>query len=199
MLIDKLRYYGVTGQELEFLQSYLTGRNHVVEINGQRSSSVPINFGVPQGSVLGPFLFSVMINDLPNNINALSILYADDSTFFYVNKNLEEMKAMTSTILKEISLWFSKNGFLLNKDKTQIITYSLKNLPIENVKLLGLYLNTKLSWKEHIEYVCKKLARVIYLLRSLTNIVTHNYLRQAYFAFFQSVFRYGLLLLRQWH
>ena len=101
--------------------------------------------------------------------------------FFYVNKNLEEMKAMTSTILKEISLWFSKNGFLLNKDKTQIITYSLKNLPIENVKLLGLYLNTKLSWKEHIEYVCKKLARVIYLLRSLTNIVTHNYLRQAYF------------------
>lgn len=194
MLIDKLRYYGVTGQELEFLQSYLTGRNHVVEINGQRSSSVPINFGVPQGSVLGPFLFSVMINDLPNNINALSILYADDSTFFYVNKNLEEMKAMTSTILKEISLWFSKNGFLLNKDKTQIITYSLKNLPIENVKLLGLYLNTKLSWKEHIEYVCKKLARVIYLLRSLTNIVTHNYLRQAYFAFFQSVFRYGLLL-----
>lgn len=108
------------------------------------------------------------------------------------------LQNLTKTTLLQASTWFKANGFLMNESKTQELHFSLRDLPekvnVNSVKFLGIYIDNKLSWEPHIMYISAKLSRVIFLLRSLKNQVPSNYLRTAYFAFFQSIIAYGLLL-----
>ncbi|PSN42994.1 hypothetical protein C0J52_22941 [Blattella germanica] len=95
---------------------------------------------------------------------------------------------------QEAKEWFNANGFVLNESKTESITFKIKAEESQNFKMLGVYLDSKLTWAKHIDYVCKKLSRVLYMLRHLKLIVPYNYSRVAYFAYFQSIMKYGLVI-----
>lgn len=201
-LINKLAYYGLGDGPLSFFESYLTDRKQKVCVNNNWSQEAIVKYGVPQGSILGPLLFLISINDLPAAVSATTILYADDATLFNISTSLNELNNLTHNAISAASLWFESNGFLLNKSKTQNILFSLRvtdNYPFQdnlsnNVKFLGVFLDGRLNWDTHIDCISSKLSRVIFLLRRLTLCVHSDYVRTAYFAFFQSILRYGLVV-----
>jgi hypothetical protein len=198
VLLNKLMYYGIRGQSHDLFKSFLDGRQQIVCIGSDKSDIINLKYGVPQGSVLGPLLFTLMINDLPHFVNSQSILYADDTTFFNNSSELDELNTLTEDTLSQASVWFRANGLCLNDSKTQKIIFSLRNVPInespDSIKFLGLYIDNKLSWGSHIKYLSVRLSRVIYLIRKLKTCVPDNYVRSAYFAYFQSIVSYGILL-----
>lgn len=196
ILLKKLEFYGVTGVSLKFFESYLGGREQVVELNGRRSSARLVSHGVPQGSVLGPLLFLITINDLENTVGAELVCYADDSTILTRGDNLQILQTNMNSSLEAASVWFRANFFLLNCTKTQNIVFSLKktHTDVTTVKLLGIVLDSKLSWSHHISNMCSKLSRVLYLLRCLKDCVPKNYLKMSYMAFFQGIVMYGIKL-----
>ncbi|PSN58411.1 hypothetical protein C0J52_02798 [Blattella germanica] len=101
------------------------------------------------------------------------------------------------THLLDAANWFDANGFKLNKQKTQRILFTLKHVSdnmISTVRLLGITLDSRLTWAGHIDEVSKRLSRVLYLLSNFKALVSSNYLKQAYFAFFHSILHYGLLI-----
>ena len=196
LLLGKMKRYGFQGKNLDFFKSYLEERTQTVSINGRTSSSIKIQHGVPQGSVLGPLLFILMINDLPLNVLAKTFLYADDTTLLNTSNTLNDLKTEHDNTIADIKVWFKTNGFFLNEEKTKQLIFTLNSggEKTDNVKFLGVILDRQLTWKPHVEYICVKLARTISLIRNLKDIVPSNYLRMAYFAFFQSTLEYGLLL-----
>lgn len=201
-LITKLSYYGFKGSALNFFLSYLSNRRQVVCINNKWSNMIELKWGVPQGSVLGPLLFLISINDLPISINVTSILYADDTTFISAHKDFEELNRLVNNTLTDATNWFNSNGFLLNKDKTKNILFSLKsksNLDPSNLnyasdaKFLGVHVDSNLNWSTHVNTLNTRLSRIVYLLSRLKLVVPNDYIRTAYFGYFQSVLRYGLI------
>ena len=161
-------------------------------MNGAVSKLIELHHGVPQGSILGPLLFLVMINDL--HCRRAAILYADDTTLRSFGQTPEEALMEVSVAYNEACDWFKSNKFLLNEGKTQSLVFTLKRgYPSENVNLLGFVLDSKLRWADHIDFVCKKLSRVIYLLGRLRKLLPESFLRSMYFALFHSHLNYGLL------
>lgn len=200
-ILLKLKYYGITGTCHDFFTSYLKNRRQIVSVGNECSMEASVKWGVPQGSVLGPLLFLISINDLPSSVNAKSFLYADDSTFLNTAESISKLKMFTQTTIEDAALWFRANGFLMNDSKSQKMLFTLRPVDdtikldmVSNTKLLGIYLDTQLNWHTHINYITSKLSRVIYLLKRLKHCVPFSYLRTSYFAFFQSVFSYGLIL-----
>lgn len=201
ILLGKLEHYGIHACPLKFFKSYLENRSQMVLVNGEWSEKVLVEWGVPQGSVLGPLLFLIYINDLPTSVTSKTILYADDTTFWNSSSDMNELVDMVDETMTNASNWFQSNGFLLNQDKTQNMLFSLRHNTgstnqkfVEKVKFLGVFIDNHLTWSSHIDYLSTRLSRVIYLLSKLRNSVPQNYIRSAYFSYFQSVFRYGLIL-----
>lgn len=197
IIIEKLYHYGIRGTELRLIISYLTNRYQTVSINNCNSQLLKVKCGVPQGSILGPLLFIIAVNDLAANMSSMPIIYVDDTTLVNSARNEESLKLVASTLFDEVSSWFFSNNFHLNCDKTERIIFTLNSLQQENlskVKLLGITLDNKLNWGEHIQMLTSKLSRVIYLLRKLRLYVTPELLRVAYFAFFHSHLLYGIRL-----
>ena len=197
ILLAKLEFWGIEDRELEIFRSYLANRSQTVYTDGKHSQLKPINIGVPQGSVLGPLLFIIMINDVGFNIRSQTSVYADDVTFINVESSLSDLSISTKMTSDYIHQWFVANGFFLNDNKTQQQTYTLKSMEpsiTDTVKFLGILIDKRLTWQSHINYVSTRLSRITYLLKNLTHYVSYEYVRSAYFAFFQSVMRYGLIL-----
>ena len=171
----------------------MSNRSQVLYVNRTYSESINVNAGVPQGSVLGPLLFLIMVNDLPRNITCDSLLFADDTTLFVTGREPQDISSIMNSAFNEAANWFEANGFKLNVNKTQNILFSPKNDDrSSSVKLLGIIFDSQLSWSEHIDHVCVRLSRVIYLLRQLKLCISNLYLKQAYYAFFHSVLSYGI-------
>ena len=198
IIISKLKYYGVHGFELKLFHSYLYNRKQSVYLNSGYSELSIVDCGVPQGSVLGPLLFLIMNNDLPCNVSCQSILFADDTTLFNSGSDLNTLNCILTDSFNDASHWFSANGFSLNINKTNRILFTLKcaiNDMFEGkVKLLGITIDSKLTWEPHIDMICCRLARVIHLLRHLKQLIPKHYLRYAYFAFFNSILTYGIII-----
>lgn len=195
ILLNKLSFYGIKDSALNIIQSYLCNRRQYVSVRNRCSIMKPVEIGVPQGSVLGPLFFIIYINDLPQNLNVHSIIYADDTTLVASHKNLNCLRQISKEAEDQALSWFSCNKLTSNLEKTQYLTLSLKQeINLDSVKLLGFHIDSKLSWSFHIETVCKKLSRVNYLLWKLKGFVSSEYLRMSYFGLFQSHILYGILV-----
>ena len=161
ILLEKLQYYGVTGTSLSLLDNYLSDRCQYVEYNGHRSNTLPITTGVPQGSVLGPLLFLIYINDLPMVSDVFNMLmYADDTTL-YCNIDQNVSEEVINNELSKVSQWLAANKLSINVTKTKymvfhlhkkVVTYpdlQLNGNKIERVtqfNFLGLILQSNLSF-----------------------------------------------------
>lgn len=196
LLIRKLKFYGVGNTTLSLLESYLHDREQYVSVNGMNSQRRKVAHGVPQGSILGPLLFVVMVNDINVNMGCKVISYADDTTLVCSDNCLDRVKETMSLSLNQVSSWFQANSFLLNVSKTQTMIFALREISneVDSIKILGVNLDCKLTWSVHIDVICKKLSRLIFLLRNLIDVVPVNYVRSAYFSFCQSLILYGIRL-----
>ena len=177
ILLEKLFHYGIQGSAYSWFQSYLSNRSQCVTYDGVESSLGSIKCGVPQGSILGPLLFLLYINDLSFVCKyTFPVLFADDTNLFLSGKDVSSLSQMMTSELGEISEWLKVNKLSLNIKKTHYIVFSggkrppnaldikIDNQEISRVlktKFLGVVVDCKLSWKEHIAYITGKIARGI--------------------------------------
>ena len=209
ILLTKLDHYGIRGTSLEWFQSYLSERKQYVYFNGQSSNVKGISCGVPQGSVLGPLLFLIYINDLPNISKKLKFfLFADDTNIYYESSNLKELEITINKELKWLNQWLSVNRLALNIKKTNYIIFHPKNKLIKEtitltinkkaidekkyVKYLGILIDSSLSWKFHIDNVTKKISRSIGVLYKLRSFVNSSILVNMYYSLIYPHFIYAV-------
>ena len=201
ILIQKLEYYGIHQQSVQLLSSYLSGRTQHTFSGGKLSGALNVKHGVPQGSILGPLLFLIYINDIESSTDENLVLFADDTTAITKSKDLELLIARMKQTLVNLERWFNTNRLSLNVNKTEQIIFSLRNVSpqlqdenlSDSVKFLGVYLDGTLVFDQHIEQIAKKLSKVIFLLRTLRGAVDHQVLLMVFHALFQSHCNYAIL------
>jgi hypothetical protein len=199
ILAKKLPSYNLHPNSCKMLKSYLADRCQVVKFKNKTSNCLPINQGVPQGSILGPLLFIIFINDLPLSLKSSSGLYADDTTVKNKVTTYESIPIIHESALNEALEWFQANKLCLNVHKTQNMLFSLRKTETpENFQtsanFLGLHIDPKLCWSIHGDSVAEKVSKNIFLLRNLKNQLSPEYLRSIYFGICESHLIYGLLV-----
>ena len=127
ILLDKLKHYGIRGKTHDWLNSYLTDRKQCVSVNGTLSEDLYIDTGVLQGSILGPLLFLIYINDFTESSNIFKfVMFADDTCLFLSKKDLNNLQATLENELPKVSDWLVANKLSLNVKKTNFIIYKTK-------------------------------------------------------------------------
>ena len=177
ILLAKLKYYGLDDTSLNWFSTYLKNRRLAVRINNHLSDPYPINVSVPQGSILGPTLFNIFINDFEYSHKATSFQYADDTTIISDENDYDKLESATNESLKSINEWLISNKLAPNLFKTvymlitnkkrremNIIMNNLKLVEVESYKSLGLLIDNRLSFKNHCTKVANSLSKVNYML-----------------------------------
>ena len=208
LLLKKLEHYGIRGIALTLIESYLSNRKQFVSIDGIKSSLQDINIGVPQGSVLGPLLFLIYINDLPNAVsNVKSILFADDTTMFARDKNAHDLCNTISEDMLLVKDWLIANSLTLNAGKSYYIIFSLKKMSNDlrvtigehvldrktHGKFLGVILDEKLNFTEHIQYITGKISKLTGLMYKLKAFFPCEILRNLYLSLIYPYYNYCIL------
>lgn len=159
-----------------------------------------INVGIPTGSILGPLIFLLYINDLPANLPEYcsAAIFADDTTLFVDDEGEEEAVRKGNIVLAKAQVWFGSNMLHLNRNKTQDIMISLRTISVPDnppsVRLLGFQIDPKLNWQSHINHVSSLLSSRLFLLRRLRKEVSPPVLKNAYYGLIHSILSYGVLL-----
>ena len=212
ILFYKLEYYGFKGKSLELLKCYLSSRSQYVEINDVQSNLLTITCGVPQGSILGPLLFIIYLNDLPYITEKLkTLVYADDTTLFASlnNDDFTTIKDGINDELNLISNWLKLNKLSLNIQKSKAMLFHTVNrqvqipdLYIDNIKIdfadefnfLGLVLDRNLNWKSHVNFISKKISKTVGIMTKLKNFLPRRALHNIYNALILPHFNYCAII-----
>lgn len=210
VLIQKLSKTGVGGSLLLWFASYLGNRKHRVKIENTQSGDLDLKIGVPQGSVLGPLLFVIYMNDLFSlPLKASIIGYADDTSLLYSAATREEVISQFGEDWGLLFPWFRANYLHLNTNKCKCIVYAYK-MPrwgdsfmlttnvgvierVDEMKYLGLILDGKLTWKNHSIYLQSKLRKINFLFYHLKNYFNKQHLKKLYTSLYESVLSYGMI------
>ena len=203
LLIAKLAAYGLGHDALKLIKNYLTKRKQRVKINGSYSTYRDITIGVPQGSVLGPLLFNIFINDIFLFVQNTSVCnYADDTTIYACNSNLDTIINRLETDSSILAKWFSENYMKLNEEKCHFMIFGNRSKgsvvaigkstikESEYEKLLGVTFDKKLSFTKHVQDLCKKAHQKLHALARLSNYIDPIKLKLLMDAFITSQFNY---------
>ena len=209
-----MNHYGICGVSNDWFKSYLSNRNQYVSINGFDSGLTTINCGVPQGSVLGPLLFLLYINDLNQAIKFCKVHhFADDTNLLCLSNSIKKLNKLVNADLKHLVNWLNANKISLNVKKTEMVIFKFKQkklegdlkiklcgkrlYPTESVKYLDVKIDTNLTWQHHVNDLSIKLNRANALLFKIRKYVSPKILRSIYFAIFDSHLSYCCLVWAQ--
>ena len=217
ILLKKMEHYGFRGLALDWFTNYLSNRKIFVSINGMDSSPKSLDVGVPQGSVLGPLLFLLLINDLPLATPTLKVLlFADDTTFQLSGKNIDELFSCLNEELTRASEWFKCNKLTLNISKTKYMIFRAKNMPLDNsislkignetlerygedcntksFKFVGIQLDEFFTWKHHISVIRKKIACANFKINQCKNFISTKPRLMLYNSMIKPHYEYGCMI-----
>lgn len=220
ILIDKLYSIGVRGIGLNWFISYLQNRKQLVKFGDTESNTLNIKSGVPQGSILGPLLFIIYINDFCKlNLNGKIITYADDTVILYSYSTYEILQNVINEDLLTIKDWFHANKLSINIKKTKFINFSIYgpsdnlflyyhlvncnnignifcNCPplqqVSSIKYLGLNVDYNLKWKSHVKYITNKLRYILHKFYFIKRVISRDFLLQLYHSWVNSIVSYGI-------
>jgi ribonuclease P/MRP protein subunit RPP40 len=193
-LLYKLHFYGVRGQTLKWIKAFLDNRSQSVVVSGSTSGTIPVSSGVPQGSVLGPLLFLIYINDLPDSVKHSKVrLFADD-TAIYISLTVSSHSSLLQQDLHQLELWEEKWDMKFNPSKCQVLQITRRETPIPtqyilhnttlqtvpSAKYLGITISHNLSWNEHIDNITKKANQTLGFLRRNIKVHSERLKSQAY-------------------
>ena len=209
ILKEKLQHYGIRGTMLEWFSTFLSDRKISVKIKDVESEQRIINLGTPQGGVISPTLFSIMINDLKNSLEYCeNVMFADDTTLINGAHGAKVGYTQMKRDLQNVGDWFKVNKLLMNASKSNLIIFRNPKhkfnfdtaltigheriTEVHTVKLLGVHIDNKLDWSPHCEDLKRKLAFAIFQLRSVNADLDIGVKREMYFAFFNTHMSYGI-------
>lgn len=213
LLLAKLEKYGVRGVAYEWFNSYLSNRFQKVKFKDSFSSLTAVDTGVPQGSILGPTLFIIFINDMLFHLEhplCTIVSYADDTNILIRCKNISDAENCAVLMYAKINNWVENNKLCINHEKTAVIVFktSQSSLSVNdgivldgktnidysrNSKMLGLRIDCHLKWSNHIQDVCTKLSKICYALALTSKQCSSSIIRQLYFASFHSAIKYAIV------
>lgn len=218
ILMLKLEAIGIRNTQLQFFRSLLSGRTQLVKINDNYSDELPISYGVPQGSIIGPTLFSIFINDLCNIslYNGSTVSYADDTALTFFGDSWTELQDIAQRGFDTINSWLLTHFLTLNASKTKFINFSIRPasqpktplvlvahscffthscqcpliIPTDNIKYLGIIVDKLLNFKAHIDTLTGRVRKLIYIFKNLRDIANTFVIRKIYYALCQSLISY---------
>ena len=216
ILLHKLRSYGIRGIVNKWFENYLCDRSQFVELENNISARRNVSCGVPQGSILGPLLYLIYVNDIYNACNSKILSFADDTTLLVSDSNLNNLYLNANKYVNDLYVWFCANQLSLNANKTKYILIRPKqshcnleglNLMINgdllqrvgdgchesSTTFLGIYLDEFLTWKYHIKHVKNKISRALFAIKQVKHVLPYDILRTLYLALIHPHISYGIL------
>ena len=216
VLLCKLHHYGIRGIINAWFSSYLSCRTQSTQIGSTVSNKETILCGVPQGSVLGPLLFLIYVNDMHRSSNKLDFyLFADDTNLLYADKDLSNLETIVNEELLRLCEWLNSNKLSLNIAKSNFVIFhpyqhkvdhnvsleifdnnSRQSVSLERktyVKYLGVLIDGNLSWKQHIDYISMKISKGIGIIARLRHLIPFSALLNIYRSLIEPYISYGLV------
>ena len=216
ILIYKLEYYGIRGLAKNWILNYLSNRKQYVQYDNHISDSCSINCGVPQGSILGPLLYLIYVNDISASTEGKLLSFADDTSLFLSAEDINTLFQIANFEINNLYDWFCANKLSLNAKKTKYIVIrppylkcDLVNLYIKingvcldqigkhtnehSIKFLGVHIDEHLSWKNHLNHINNKISRSLFMLKQVKYLLPTETLKTLYFAMIHPHLVYGIL------
>ena len=217
ILLEKLEYYGIRGNANNWFRSYLQNRKQFLEIYDIKSEYADITCGVPQGSILGPILFLIYINDIGNSSKLNLLSFADDTTLYQSGDNYLTLVQNLNSEINSTFKWLCANRLSLNIKKTKYMIFNqsqaqtnhdgshsihINNTPLtrvgssfeeKTIKFLGLNIDDKFTWKKHISQICSKISLSIFFINKVKYILPAHALKSLYYSLIHCQIIYGLL------
>lgn len=216
ILLQKLNAYGIRGMPNLLIKNYLQNRKQFVEYGNCQSNMDAITCGVPQGSILGPLLFLLYINDMSETSKLLYfILFADDTNILYSNRDIWQLMKIVNCELLILSDWFKANKLSLNIKKTNFMLFGYKDIPlidqnnetafeiiienekitkVDSTKFLGVIVDQKLTWHQHIAYISLKISKSLNILSRLKHKLPQKCLISLYYSLIYPHLNYCIII-----